>query len=858
HRLAVRAGVHTGPAVVTRTATGEALQPGHTFDIALALQSRMPGGRIAVSAESRRLIERRFASQPLPPLQLPDLNLTLTAYELGAPLQPAGRERGLEPPLINREVELQLLRDRFRLASSRAGQAVLIVGDAGIGKSRLVQALLEEVAAEAPLGLIAHGSAFAQNTPLAPLLHLLSRAIFPREETAGSSGTGSTEEERLDQLEAFLAEHDLPVAEHAPLLGALLALPVEARYPPLLLSPEARRKRTLAAALALFGALAERTAATGRTGRAGKAERRPLVLVIEDLHWIDPSTLDFLDLQLRELPSLPLLLIATFRPEFIPPWPHQTAVTQLRLSGLSEPQTEQLIERVTAGRPLPPEMHRAIVARTDGIPLFVEELTKAVLEADVSPREPAGIPFTLGGSLLARLDRLGEAKPVAQLAAVLGRTFSLELLEALSWIKGAALSNTLGRLVQAEILYRRGPAQAARYIFKHALIQDAAYLSLLASDRRELHRRLAGLLQQEFPAVAAAEPEWMAHHCERGGLLVEAVDYLLEAGLRASQRSAQVEAMRHLHRALDMLRELPAEPELLGRELSVRAVLIAVLEAVKGWGAPEVAFNAERCAALCRDLGEHHGRLQALSSLWAHHLLRSDREPALALADEIASLAETPAEVYMGWATRAFAAYYDGRFAESLAFAEPAIQLFAPELLPELAVYGDDSILMPYLVKSWALWTLGEPEKSALQQEIGQEIARRLGSPFALGMAMVSQMTLWCDLRPEDPQPIEELAGQLKTLAGEQEFAFLYAAAHCGLGWAACRRGDLAGGTVTIETGLKLYEATGARLMRAYWSSYLIEAYLAAGRFAEGLAVTRAILEQPANQLDVSFTAGIL
>jgi class 3 adenylate cyclase len=504
HRLAVRIGVHTGPAVaVPRPSAGQALQPGDTFDIAMAIQSHVPAGKIGVSAASFQLLGKRFAVQPLPAVHLRDLDATIAVYELGAPLEPGSEEAGPVSPLVNREAELQILLDRFRLARSVGGQAVLITGEAGIGKSRLVRALSEHLSeplseggvAEAPVWLTAQGSVFAQNTPLAPIIHLLERVIFAAAD-ASNTAEGSAEDDRLRRLEAILDEHGLSRPDYAPLLGALLSLPVEERYP-LVLSPEARRKRTLAAILALLGAL---------------AERQPVVLVIEDLHWIDPSTLELLDLLLGELPMLSLLLVTTFRPDFTAPWRHQTSATQLNLGGLSESHAAQLIRQVAEGKGLPAEMHREIVVRTDGNPLFVEELTKAVLEgvegaeAEVPLRQPAGVPFTLGASLLARLDRLGEAKGVAQLAAVLGRTFSLELLEALSWIKGAALSSALGRLVQAEILYRRGPAQTARYVFKHALIQDAAYLSLLASDRQQLHRRLAGLLREEFRRWPRASP----------------------------------------------------------------------------------------------------------------------------------------------------------------------------------------------------------------------------------------------------------------------------------------------------------------------------------------------------------------
>ncbi len=856
YRLAVRTGVHTGPAVVVaRSSMGPALQPGDTFDIATAIQSQMPPGRIGVSAASHQLLSRKFATRSLPAVHLKDLDATIDVYELGASLERERLEDAPAHPLVNRDAEVQILLDRFRLACSGLGQGVLIAGEAGIGKSRLVRALAERGAAEAATWLVAQGSKYSQNTPLSPILPLLSRAIIPKR---ADLEEGSVEE-KLRRLEEVLDDHGVN-RDYASLLAELLSLPAEERYPPLALSPEARRKRTLAAILALLGAF---------------AERRTVVLVVEDLHWIDPSTLELLDLLLREISTLPLLLVATFRPEFTAPWRHSTSVTQLSLGCLSESHAAQLIRQV-AGKTLPAAVHREIVVRTDGIPLFVEELTKAVLEAGTPFRDSAGIPFTLGASLLARLDRLGDAKEVAQLAAVIGRTFSPELLEALCWIKGAALQAALGRLVQAEILHRRyrqhrqyrqyrqyrrhghGPAEGVQYTFKHALIQDTAYLSLLAKDRRQLHRQLAGLLQEEFPAVAEAEPELMAHHCERGSLTVEAVDYLLEAGMRATQRSAHPEAMSHLNRALDLLAGLPPAPELLGRELSLRSVLASVLEAVKGWGAPEVADNAGRCAALCRELGESESLIPALSSLWAHHLLRGDRQPSIDFADEIARLAETPAQVYMGYTARAYTAYYGGRFTEALALSEQATKLFEPDLIPELAAFGDDSILMPHVMQSWVLWTLGEPERAVRQLDAVLTIVETLRSPFALGMALLAEMSLLRDLRVQDPERIEEVAERLMKLAAEQEFALLSASAHCGKGWAVCQRGDLEAGTALIQTGLDLYAATGARLAIGYWSCYLIEAYLPAGRLAEGLAVTRESLALSETLLDVNCDAELL
>ncbi len=837
HRLAVRAGVHTGPAVVvTRPSSGPALQPGDTFDIAMALQSQMPAGQIGVSAASRQLLGRRFATHPLPAIHVKDLDATVEVYELGPSVEPGSGDAELLPPLVNREAERQILLDRFRLARSGSGQAVLIAGEAGIGKSRLVRALAERLAAEKPVWLTAHGSAFTQNTPLAPIVYLLSREVF------GSGDLEGSGEGRLRRLEEALDDHGLSRRDYAPFLSALLSVPTEERYPPLVLSPEARRKRTLAAILALLGAM---------------AERQPLVLVIEDLHWIDPSTLELLDLLLGEIPVLPLLLVATFRPEFSAPWRHQTSVTQLSLGGLSEAHTAELIERVSDGKRLPAETRREIVARTDGIPLFVEELTKTVLEEDPTLRKPGGIPLTLGGSLLARLDRLGEAKAVAQLAAVIGRSFTLEQLEALSWIKEAALQAALGQLLQAEILHRRGPAARARYIFKHALIQDAAYLSLLAADRQQLHRQLARLLQEDFPAVAEAEPEMMAHHCERGGLIMEAVEYLQGAGLRALQRSAHFEALSHLRRALDLLLGLPSAPERVTTEIALRYMLYPALAATKGWGASEVAINGERLVTLSRELGDPGQLISSLNALRSYHSLRADRQPAIALTDEIVRLAETPVQVYLGYAAQVVTTFYRGRFLEALAFAEKAATVYEPGLLPALAQFGEESLLLVPVCELFALSIVGEPDKAVRKRDaMLATLETTLRSPFQLGFALLFDMALSRELR--DAERAARIGERLLGLAREQEFALLYATAHCGKGWAACQLGDLEGGIALIQVGLDLYKATGSLLGEGYYSTYLIDSHLAAGRLADGLAATHELLAMSETKLDVYYDAEIL
>jgi tetratricopeptide (TPR) repeat protein len=427
-------------------------------------------------------------------------------------------------------------------------------------------------------------------------------------------------------------------------------------------------------------------------------------------------------------------------------------------------------------------------------------------------------------------------------------------LEALSWIKGAALQAALGQLLQAEIVHRRGPAARARYVFKHALIQDAAYLSLLAADRQQLHRRLVRLLQEEFPAVAEAEPELMAHHCEHGGLISEAVEYLQGAGVGAMLRSANLEAASHLSRALDLLLGLPAAPELLERELSLRAVLGIVLGAIKGWGATEFAVNAERCVALCRELGDRERMCPALRALWAYHILRGDRLPSIEIAEELARLAETPPQVFIGLSLRMSTEFYRGRFTESLVLAEQAEKLYQPNLLPELVqVFGPDSTVLSHSYQIWVLWILADAEAAIRKRDAVVTAVEALRSPFQLGFVLLFDMILWHELR--DPEATGRVAERLMGIATEQEFPFFRALALCGQGWATFQRGDRADGMAQIKAGLDLHWAIGSRLPRGYWLSYLIEACLAAGRLEEGLDTVREALAFSETQLDVFFDA---
>src|SRR6266581_4484787 len=447
-------------------------------------------------------------------------------------------------PLVGREQEVGLLRERWAQVKDGLGQVVLLSGEAGIGKSRLVQMLQAHVAAEPQAWLTpCQCSPYYQHTALYPLIDLLERVAlrFEREESA---------QQKLHKLEGFLVQYGLPLAETVPLFAALLSLPLAEGYTSLTISPEQQKQKTLQALLTIVLRI---------------AAQQPVLFVMEDLHWIDPTTLEFLTLLMDQGPTARILALWTFRPDFSPPWTGRSHVTQVTLPRLPRRQAVEMTSQVAHRKALPPEVIEQVVAKTDGVPLFVEELTKMVLESGLlqeheeryelrGPLPPLAIPATLHDSLMARLDRLATVKGLAQLGATLGREFAYELLHAVSPWDEKTLQRGLQQLVETEFLYQQGLPPQATYRFKHALIQDTAYQSLLRSTRQQYHQRIAQVLEARFRESVEIQPELLAHHFTEAGLSVQAIRYWQRAGQRATQRSAHVEAIGHLTEGLELLK----------------------------------------------------------------------------------------------------------------------------------------------------------------------------------------------------------------------------------------------------------------------------------------------------------------
>jgi len=738
-RLALRIAVHTGPAVVSGAGTEERLQPGSVLDLATSLQSASPIDHVLVSGASLKLLARDFTTEPLPPVHVPGMGEPVAVHRVLGEIEHWERGSGESTLLVGREREIELLEDRFRLASSGMGQAVLVAGEAGIGKSRLVQALRERLATRAPVWWVAYGSPSTQNSPLAPILELLDRTL-----------SGSGEQSRGGQLgrfEELLAGS--PVPESLPVLADLLSPAPPDGHRALDLRPEAQRKKVFEALVALFAEL---------------SERQVLVLVIEDLHWIDPSTLEFLDLLLHELSALPLLLLATYRPELQAPWGHRSRITQLALSRLTEEEAVHLIDRLTGEGEMPGEVRQQILERTDGVPLFIEEMTKAVLEGWT--HRGAEIPTTLDASLAARFDRLGVGKEVAQIASVIGRVFLPGLLRTIAPLPEEAVQTGLDELVQAELVHRRGAGTRARYTFKHALIQDAAYGSLLAKDRRQLHLRIAQFLEGKLtdadrvPLAQWLPPEsgnnWqtlLAHHWSQASdprfpvpeWLQHAITHLIAAGEQALALSAYREASVHFERALDLLPSLPEGRERDRQELVLQTRQGTVLKAIRGWGTPEVGQVYQRARELCRKLGDRRELAQVLFGLWASHFIHAEYEAAIQLAEEHVEEARHlgPAESAMAHHTLANSLLAVCRLPECLLHAEIAAAL--AEGVDENVFrveYGEDPRINAASISCWVLWQIGRENEALARDEIISQVAARLAHPLNLVLAASTSMWL--------------------------------------------------------------------------------------------------------------------
>jgi predicted ATPase len=646
-----------------------------------------------------------------------------------------------------------------------------------------------------------------------------------------------TPDEKLRKLEHALSQYRLPLEESVPLFAPLFSLPLPAdRYPSLNASPQRQRQKTLESLVAILLEL---------------AERQPVLFILEDLHWTDPTTLELLNLVLDQTPTASLLTVLTCRPTFQPSWTHRSYLTEVSVTRLAQSQVEHMIERVAGGKTLPTEVLQQIIVKTDGVPLFVEEMTKAILESGALKAvdhhyELTGslatfaIPATLQDSLMARLDRLMTGKVIAQLGATIGRQFSYELLQKISQLDGLTLQRELGRLVEAELVYQRGLPPQATYTFKHALIQDASYESLLKSTRQHYHQRIAQVLEAQFPETTEGEPELLAHHYTEAGLTEQAVHYWHKAGQRASERSAHVEAIAHFTKGLESLPMLPESPHRVQREIDLLIVLGTSLLATKGFAAPEVGETYTRARQLCQHLEDPHQLFPVVRGLYVYYFARAEYQTAHALGEQLLTLAQHVHDdaAMLVAAHRAVGTtlFSLGEIALAHTHYTQGIALYDPQRYrTSVFLYGEDAGVICHSYAALMLWLLGYPDQGRTQIDEAVTLAQQRAHPLSLNIAL-GVATMFYQFRREG-WAAQECAATAMTLAKEQGFPFWIAYSAILRGWALAQQGQAAEGIEQMHQGLRAHRATRGEQMRLYFLALLADVHGTLGEPEAGLTV---------------------
>lgn len=853
--LQVRIGIATGLVVVGELVNAGAAREqtalGETPNLAARLQALADPDAIVIADATRRLVGALFEYRDLGVVALSGFADPVRAWQVvkdersrrgfsahDSTQRPYAPAADIEArPLIGRLQELGLLRDCWKQVSEGRGRVVLVTGDAGIGKSRLVQALVSHLDQEPHAYLECRCSPYYANSPLYPVV-----ALFP---TVLGWSRDDANEAKFDKLDAFCARHHLSPAETVPLLASLLSLPASARFPLPSMSPDRQRQRTLQMMVAIVVSF---------------AAEKPLMMVVEDLHWIDPTSTQLLAMLIDQVPTVPLFVLLTARVDFEPPWRRQTYVTPLMLTPLTRSETEEMVDRLASGKPLPPEVLGEIVARTDGVPLFVEELTKMVLESGLvqaredryaltSPLPPLAIPTTLQDSLAARLDRLASVKPLAQLCATLGREFSYPLLQAVSGLEEVTLQRSLAQLVHAEFLHQRGIASEAVYIFKHAMIQEAAYQSLLKSRRQQYHARIARVIIDHFASDAAANPEVVALHHTHAGDIDAAVSWWRRAGQHAFHGASYAEAIAHYSTGLRVLASLPDERRRDQSELALQVDLGYSLIPVRGWGAIETAQAFSRAGELCRQIGDTPSQFRALWGVGAFHFVRGDQHKALEVAEQCLDLARQANDEdalieahYLIGIVRCV----QGDFVSGSSELETCIRLYGSETRDmHRVLYGQDAKASALSWLAMARWVLGHPDEALVMANESVALVRDTPQPFLLarGLAGVGFVHVF----RREPRAADAELGATLALCTEQGFTYFHAVVSAFEGANLVLLGSTQAGIDLMQASIPSLRAMGSELLLTLIFANLASAQLDLERVDEALAAVDAgfrLLEQ--------------
>jgi len=834
--LQTRVGIATGLVVVGDLIgsgdTQERSMVGETPNLAARLQGMAEPNTVVICDRTRRLLGNLFELKDLGLRD--DLKGVGEATRVWAALRAssvASRFEALHAgsltPLVGREEECELLLRRWARAKSGEGQVVLLSGEAGIGKSRLTADLLESLGPEPHTRLRYFCSPQHTDSAFYPIIGQMERAAGLLHD--------DTSQQKLDKLDALLAQTSTSIQDAA-LLAEMLSLPNGGRYPALALGSQQRRQKTMEALTAQMKTL---------------SLQNPVLMVLEDAHWADPTSLEAFGRVVDRIRTLRVLLLVTFRPEFDAPWAGRPYVTSLIINRLAERQAGAMIDRIVGNKLLSASIRQDIIERTDGIPLFVEEMTKAVLEAGSEtaaaralaavPPPALAVPASLHASLIARLDRLGgPAKELAQIAAAIGREFSHALLSSVARQSETELGSALDRLIQAGLLFRQGKPPNATYLFKHALVQDAAYGTLLREPRRALHARIADVLESRFAEIAENQPELLARHCTEAGMIEKAAGLWGKAGQRSLERSALVEAAEQLRRALSQIAVLPRTPALRHEEIKLQVALIAPLIHVRGYAASEVKAAAERARLLieqAKSLGEPPEDplllFSVLYTFWASSYVGFDGDAIRKLAAQFLALAEKDGATILlvvGHRLMGSSLLQTGDIAQGRAHYDQAIAFYDPIDHRRLVTwFGHDNRVGALAFRPLAHWLLGYPEAANADIQQSLTYAREIGQAATLMMAL--SCTCLTHVSCGNYEATHRQTEEAIALADEKAAPFWKAIGMMNQGWLFAQKGKFADAVQMLTSGILAYRSTEARMWLPLYLSYLAKAHAELGQF---------------------------
>jgi class 3 adenylate cyclase/tetratricopeptide (TPR) repeat protein len=836
-RLAARIGIATGLVVVSSSGKGAV---GETMNLASRLQGIAKENTIVASERVQRLASGSFEYEDLGEKALKGIARPTHAYRiLGVSEAPSRFEAahgkdGLTP-LVGREQELGLLMGRRQLAQDGEGQVVLLSGEPGIGKSRILSALRDRLEGQGAQTLRFQCSPYYVNSAFWPFINNFERALkFARDEPP---------ESRLDKLESLIVDHYARPLRDVRFIASMLSIPCEERYGELPMTPQKFKDETLRTMVDLVEAA---------------ARKQPSVMLFEDAHWADPTTQEVADLLIDRVKDIPLLIVITHRPEFQSRWSEHGHVISLNLSKLTRVQSSALVSSVTGDKALPPALHEQILAKTDGVPLFVEELTKSIIESgeltDSGDRyEYAGaastvtIPATLRDSLMARLDRYMPVKEIAQIGAAIGREFSYELIAAVAPISRLQLDDALASLTDSGLAFRRGTPPEAIYTFKHALVQDAAYDSLLKSRRQDLHGKIARAIDEHFPNIKDTEPEVLAHHLGAASQIEAAAALWQKAGEQALTRLALTEAISHLNNGLELVATLPHSIERDAAELGLRAPLGTAWIALKGWAAPEVWSSFQPALSLAKSLESNDALLPILDGLFGNVFTRGRAAEALPMTEDMLDLAKATGDndLLIGGHTLASICYcWLGKHSETLDHCDKVLELYDEEKHYHLAdILNPEPKTAAFANSSVATWMLGYPDRALQICDDMNAHAHRRAHPLDLGWALTIGAHVF-DYRGE-PEKQRERAEECERLGLETNIPFLshmLAPAHIGV--ALIREGKFAEGITSLEAGLAVWESIGGKTWSPYAKSVHAEGLAMLGETDDALQLIEEQIEQ--------------